>query len=121
MRHYTRANATTPFPLNAKLARLSSLLDYADKQQREISDEYSSYPQGDISPSLQIKAKNYFENARSLLDYIACDICVDVLRLGQEHKCYFPIDSQSEAEFVRFCRKNFPGLERIRPTIFRLL
>jgi hypothetical protein len=71
--------------------------------------------------SLQIRTKNYFENARSLLDYIASDICVDVLGLSEKHKCYFPVYSRSEDEFVRFCKRNFPKIENRSPQIFGLL
>jgi hypothetical protein len=88
--------------VNANLARLRWLLKYADKQQQEISNEYSRYLDGNIPPGLQIKVKNYFENARSLFDYIANDICMDFLGLSGKHKCYFPIYSQSEDEFVGF-------------------
>ena len=107
--------------MQSKLARLRSLLDYADHQQREISNEYSNYSEGNIPPSLQIKVKNYFENARSLLDYIASDICVHVLRLDEKHKCYFPIYSRSQEDFVRFCKASFPGIERIAPDIYSIL
>lgn len=107
--------------LTAKLARLQSLLDYADSQQKEISEEYAQYLDGNIPPSLQIKIKNYFENARSLLDYIASDICVTVLRLSNKHKCYFPINVRSKVEFEKTCRINFPNLEAVDIDIYATL
>ncbi|QXE86901.1 hypothetical protein KP003_00385 [Geomonas nitrogeniifigens] len=107
--------------MNLKLARLRSLLEYADNQQKEISDEYSRYLDCDIPPSLQIKIKNYFENARSLLDYIASDICVAVLRLSNKHKCYFPINIRTQNEFQKFCKINFPNLETVDSAIYAAL
>jgi hypothetical protein len=104
-----------------KLSRLQSLLSYADNQQKEISNEYSQYLDGNIPATLQIKIKNYFENLRSLLDYIASDICADVLRLRERHKCYFPIYCDSQNDFVRFCGINFPGLETTDPRIYATL
>jgi hypothetical protein len=107
--------------MHPKFSRLRSLLEYADEQQKEISNELSQYLDGDIPPSLRIKTKNYFENARSVLDYIANDICVDVLGLAEKHKCYFPIYSRSPAHFAKFCDANFPGLERLSPELHALL
>lgn len=104
-----------------KLARIHALLRYADEQQKEVSDEYSKYLDGDIPPCLQIRVKNYFENARSLLDYIASDICVGVLGLDKGHKCYFPTRSRSEEELGRYCQKHFPGIEVVAPDIYEAL
>jgi hypothetical protein len=104
--------------MQSKLKRIKSVLVYADEQQREISDEYSQYMDGDLPAKIQIKIKNYFENLRSILDYIAHDICENILDLDDRHKCYFPIWCETENKFTSFCHKNFPNLENIDPKIY---
>ena len=104
-----------------KLSRLNELLAYADKQQRNISNEYSEYLDGNIPSTIQIQIKNYLENLRSLLDYIARDICENVLNLDSGHKCYFPIFCASKKKFINHCKRNFPNLENVDSFIYSKL
>lgn len=104
-----------------KLSRLNDLLDYADNQQGDISNEYSKYLEGNIPSTLKIQIKNYLENLRSLLDYIASDICEDVLNLDSGHKCFFPIFCDSQTKFINHCKKNFPDLENVDSHIYSKL
>jgi hypothetical protein len=76
---------------------------------------------GEIPDALRIKTKNYLENTRSILDYIASDICVYVLKLGAKHKAYFPLQSQSPEHFAKLCKANFPRIESIAPELYTLL
>jgi hypothetical protein len=107
--------------MNTKFTRLTVLLEFADDQQAKIADDFSQNLNGDIPETLWIKTKNYFENARSVLDYIAHEICVNVLKLEANHKCYFPLNLQSPQQFEKFCRKNFPAIEECAPIIYNLL
>jgi hypothetical protein len=56
-----------------------------------------------------------------VLDYIASDICADVLKLGREHKCYFPLHSRSPEHFTKLCKINFPRLQSVSPKLYGLL
>jgi hypothetical protein len=107
--------------MSDRLKRIRALLDYADQQRRQISDDYGKHVDGGIPPTIQIAIKNYLENTRSILDYIAADICVYVLRLDESHRCYFPIGLRSRDDFLGFCRKNFPRLDSVRPEMCSLL
>jgi hypothetical protein len=107
--------------MSDRFKRIRALLAYSDQQQREISNDYGKHLDGRVPSNIQIAIKNYLENARSALDYIACDICVEVLHLDSSHRCYFPIGLRSLDDFSKFCRKNFPRLDIVNPKIYALL
>ena len=72
--------------MSDRFKRIRALLAYSDQQQRDISNDYGKHLDGRVSSNIQIAIKNYLENARSALDYIACDICVEVLHLDRDRK-----------------------------------
>lgn len=76
---------------------------------QEMEDQYAniekshneSLARQEINNILQVKIKNFFENARSILDYCACDIVEKYNINIPIHKIYFPIlkESQSIVDF----------------------
>jgi hypothetical protein len=95
-----------------RYAQLDNLFAYASKQLNEITEGYPGTKSDVIPTEIPVKIKNYLENLRSLLDYIAVDISTYVLNLKQEHKCYFPISCKSATDFKRHMKNNFPNLEK---------
>ncbi len=104
-----------------RFEQLNSLLEFARQQLDEVTDGYPRDPNVEIPVALFIKLKNYFENIRSLLDYIAFDICQLVLNLDEQHRGYFPICCKDAQSFRRFVAKNFPRLKHKAPAIYHEL
>lgn len=91
---------------------IETLLMSCEKEIPGIQNAYeaSLYDQK-ISPELQVKIKNYFENLRSVLDYIACDIYDSFCGGGDpKARVYFPIFSTRE-KFESSVKQRFPNLQ----------
>ncbi|MDA2933459.1 hypothetical protein MYX82_03860 [Acidobacteria bacterium AH-259-D05] len=97
----------------ARLDDITSLLEVADELFEEIQTEYDqSLEAQDINPKLAVNIKNYLENLRSSLDYLATEICEQVLSLPKSHKTYFPVACKNKKAFLNFTQNNFPGLDK---------
>ena len=74
-----------------------------------------------IDPKLTVYIKNYLENLRSCLDYIASEIAENILSIQKSHKPYYPVACQDATQFRKHVDKNLPGLETVHPTLFSKL
>lgn len=102
----------------SKISRINELLAYADNQQRTISNDLGNYLNQEIPISIEIQVKNYLENLRSVLDYLAADVCENVLNLGVKHRTYFPMCFENEKIFVNHCKKYFPKLSEVDSELY---
>ncbi len=76
----------------------------------------SSLEAKEIDPQLKIEIKNYLENLRSVLDYLASEIneryCV------KRTRAYFPTSCKDSQTFHKHMNRYFPGLEATRKDLF---
>jgi len=101
---------------------IETLLDTVQKECKQIKEAYNNALQDkNIPADLKIKIKNYFENVRSVLDYLACDIC-DTLGISSQ-KSYFPIlrKDGSKQGFCGFIGRHLPDLENKNKPLFDYL
>lgn len=76
-------------------------------------------------PKIKLTSKNFIENCRSPLDYVACYAFDKYCKSNYEEKelkrmkTYFPILS-CETRFEECIAKNFKGLKEIAPEVFDL-
>jgi hypothetical protein len=101
---------------------IAALLAKAAQQLREILKEYeASLQERQIVAPLRVDIKNYYENLRSVLDYLACGIreknCPSA---DPKAKFYFPIFPNA-AEFKSKTTKWFPGLRETAPMAWQEL
>lgn len=101
---------------------IQALLSVADELFEKMRVKYEeSLEHKSISPELPVYIKNYLENLRSPLDYIACEIAQDVLKPAKQLKPYYPIACNNRADFDGRIKKNLPGLETIHPKLFSVI
>lgn len=77
----------------------------------------------DVSGSLQLEIKGYFENLRSVLDYLAHEVreaCCDPLEEKKKRSFGFPI-ANNESHFKSKMKSIFPGLDQNHPSIYSYL
>jgi hypothetical protein len=98
------------------------LLMSCEKEIQEIQGAYdASLHDQAISPDLRVKIKNFFENLRSVLDYIACDICDSLCGGGDPRvRVYFPIFATRE-NFESNVRQRFPDIQSIAQDLWDYL
>lgn len=102
--------------------RVLALLDFAEKQLKEIATEYESAVGLEQVPlALSIKVKNYCENLRSALDYLAHQVFESLQPTRDIPKTLsFPMSwRKSKAEAA--IEKQFPGLKETRPKLWRII
>jgi hypothetical protein len=112
---------------------VKALLDHAanDLSGRNLQNIESQYNKAlsekKIPTSLQIDVKNFMENLRSALDYMAHDIYEVVIRPVRDsngnrpiEKVYFPY-GKTENAFRAGVGSSLPALDSINPKIFELL
>lgn len=89
---------------------MDALLSEAERQLKEISTLYQRCLQEeDLNPRLGVLIKNFFENIRSPLDYLAKEICGRFL--SYSGNTGFPISSPSKSKFDSFIKAKLPDLE----------
>ncbi len=98
------------------------LLRHASRGLSRIERKYKeSLHAKSISDQLKVDIKNFCENLRSALEYLACDIreayCRPVKRL---ERFYFPIVG-SYADFENRMHKWFPDLNKTSPDLWNYL
>ena len=101
---------------------ISALIAKAERQLPEIMKEYDAALHAQtIAALLKVEIKNYCENLRSVLDYLAHSI--------REKYCptenpkdifYFPITPDS-SQFAGQVNKSYPGLQSANATVWSLL
>ena len=95
-----------------------------------IDEEVAAFPrikkaydeslhQQEISPKLKVEIKNYLENLRSVLDYLASEIneryCI------KKTKAYFPMSCEDATAYALFMKRHFPGLKDSNRSLYKLL
>lgn len=96
--------------MNPRKSDVSALLGMAKAQLETLEKHYQQALQHKQIPvTLAVEVKNYLENLRAPLDYIAKEVAESVL--GRPNlKSYFPMSTENEAAFVSHMNRNFPGL-----------
>ncbi|MCJ7525660.1 MAG: hypothetical protein MUP71_10645 [Candidatus Aminicenantes bacterium] len=101
---------------------IKALLLRCESDLKTIKKSYSiSLNAQQVSTGLLIDIKNFFENLRSILDYIAHDIREKYcLSADPKAKFYFPISS-TKMDFETKTAKWFPGLKGSSPDFWEYL
>ncbi len=95
----------------SRMDDIAVLLEVADELLARIRTEYEESLKGKaVNPTLTVHIKNYFENLRSPLDYVASEICETILSTPRKHKTYFPITCENPKAFATHVAKYLPGL-----------
>ncbi len=96
------------------------LLSEAEKQLQEISQLYqASLKSENINPRIGVLIKNFFENVRSPLDYLAKEICETLLSFSGETG--FPIFSETKGRFENFIKRKLPDLKARHSALYKEL
>jgi len=104
------------------LGDINALLEVSDEQLQKIKAEYNkSLNSKAISPKLPVYIKNYLENLRSPLDYLAKEICERVLSKTRGDKTYFPISCENSKAFAAHISKYLPGLDVVNKQLYIVL
>ena len=89
----------------------------ADKSLERIESSYQiSLKDREILPQLKIEIKNYLENLRSVLDYLANEI--NERYCSKKTKVYFPTSCYNHNAFASYMRRYFPGLQVAKKDIY---
>jgi hypothetical protein len=101
---------------------IAALLERADHQLQWILKEYdASLQERQIAAPLRVDIKNYCENLRSVLDYLACGIREENCPSADPNaRFYFPIFPNAP-EFQSKTMKWFPGLRETAPMAWQEL
>lgn len=101
---------------------IDALIEKISHQYINIVSLYkSSLENKEVGSSLKIEVKNYFENARSILDYSAHDIA-NIFEI-ENKMIYFPITRKyrNKDNFEKCIKKNLPGLKSKNLEIYNYL
>ena len=101
---------------------IAALFSKSDGQLDAIVKEYKdSLHKQSVDPALRVEIKNYCENLRSVLDYLAHDIREKFCQSANpKARFYFPILPDA-AQFSAQASQWFPGLQGVSPTVWSLL
>lgn len=101
---------------------IKALLAKGDQQLQAIMKAYdSSLQEQAIAASLRVDVKNYCENLRSVLDYLAHEIRETYCSTSNpKDRFYFPILPDA-AQFASQTAKWFPGLQAAAPAVWKEL
>ena len=89
---------------------------------KQIQTEYDASLQAkSISSTLSVYIKNFLENLRSPLDYLALEISEVVLGRPRGKKVYFPVSSKDQKSFDSHISKNLPNLDKVNSQLYSLL
>ena len=106
----------------SRLDDIDAVLGVAGELLQEIQTEYDrSLSSKTVSPKLSVYIKNYLENLRSPLDYLASEICEKILSQTKAHKAYFPISCENTKAFAVHIDRNLPGLDTLHPSLYVVL
>lgn len=102
--------------------QINALIERAKKQYSDIKNKYElSLSQQSVSEDLRIDIKNFCENIRSALDYLAQDVrethCPPV---NKKDRIYFPIFPDAN-RFRKKMDQWYPGLEAVCPSLWNFL
>jgi hypothetical protein len=101
---------------------IGALLERCDIDITKIQQEYNDSLQNQtVRTDLQVDIKNFCENLRSVLDYIAHDIReIHCARADPKARFYFPI-LPTRAEFEAQTKRAYPGLDSAVPDLWQFL
>jgi len=101
---------------------IDALIERAQKQLNEIRSEYhKSLHDQHITDLLKVDVKNYCENIRSVLDYLAHTIREEHCpNTNPKDRFYFPI-LPDVTSFSALMSKWYPGLQSIKPDLYQSL
>jgi hypothetical protein len=101
---------------------IEALLERADKELVKIVEEYNkSLHDKIIDNNLKIDVKNYFNNLRSVLDYLAHDIIEKYCpNANLKDKLYFPI-TPDQGSFKGTMKKSYPDLDKNHSNVYNIL
>ena len=101
---------------------INAVLAEADEQLQSIEADYArALREKKIPTRLPVRIKNYLENLRSSLDYVATDISENVLGRTSSERSYFPIGCRTPAEFWSHLQRNLPCLKERNPSLCAVL
>jgi len=98
---------------------IDALLGHSKVELEEIRKKYETSLRENVSPVLRVDIKNFCENLRSVLEYLAQDVR-DKYCPTSKGRIYFPIAS-SLAEFKGNMQKWFPDLDKSVPDFWKYL
>jgi hypothetical protein len=106
----------------SRKADITALLSKADRQLAAIVKEYSaSLHKQSVDPALRVDIKNYCENLRSVLDYLANDIREKFCQSANPNaRIAFPILPDA-TQFSAQSTQRFPGLKSASSAVWSLL
>lgn len=104
------------------------LIEYSEKDLSRIKDEYNSaLRQKEIPTSLRIDVKNFMENLRSAMDYIAHDVYEAAIEKYREQtsknqvkNIYFPY-GKDKNDFKSRTESNLPELELLNKKVYSII
>ncbi len=108
------------------MSRKDDIYLILDSIKNDYAELFSSYNESlfkkSTDPKLSLKVKNYLENAKSTLDYLAHEIG-DKTGVPKDQKIYFPIIEQNKNidSFKGAVERNLPALEKKRKDVYDLL
>ena len=106
----------------ARINDVQANLKVAKDLRQQIQAEYNSSLQAkSISPTLPVYIKNFLENLRSPLDYLALEISERILNQPKGSKVYFPIACTDQQSFNSHIARNLPNLDKINSQLFFVL
>ena len=108
-------------PSGKRRANLRAMIEYADEVQwPQILQGYEEgLSKREVNPRTGVVIKNFCENLRSALDWLAEEIR-DACGISSPRKIYFPICS-TRADFDDKMKHWFPGLDTHSPDVWRYL
>lgn len=102
----------------SRIDDIEATLKTVEAQFETIEQEYRrSLQDQSVSRMLGVLIKNYLENLRSPLDYIASEISDKIL--GRSSRLYFPVGCEDQAAFTKHMKRNLPDLQIQEPALFR--
>jgi hypothetical protein len=105
-------------------ADINTLIQATSKQIEDIRNLYKNNLElKDVSPDLKVAIKNYLENLRSALDYLAVEIYEAHCATSEKVQVFFPILKRdaSKSYFDNFMKGRFPKLNQSKPGLYNKL
>jgi len=113
--------ATTEATAMSRRSSIQTLLSESELQFEDIQERYvRSAERLELDPVVGVRIKNYCENLRSVLDYLANEIRERCCSGGGTNRYYFPIIEKKKFFDARM-KGWFPGLSLCCPEVFSYL
>ncbi|MBU1894210.1 MAG: hypothetical protein KJ983_00150 [Candidatus Omnitrophica bacterium] len=107
--------------IKKQFLEIAALLQKSEKQLGTIKDSYNqSLTKKEVSEELKVDIKNFFENLRSALDFLAHAIHDKYVSCGRRHNIYFPVRGNFNG-FRNAVRQSLHDLEAKQPQIYEII